>query len=87
MIKILLEKKKQIKENLERLKTQIEERKKLFSSEETKLQKEKTREKNSQIMMYNIRRRISVDVNKLVIQNNDFKSIRIKSSSYINIYS
>jgi hypothetical protein len=32
-------------------------------------------------------RRISVDVNKLVIQNNDFKSIRIKSSSYINIYS
>jgi hypothetical protein len=32
-------------------------------------------------------RRISVDVNKLVIQNNDFRSIRIKSSSYFNIYS
>ena len=32
-------------------------------------------------------RRISVDVNKLVIQNNDFKSIRIKSSSLFNIYS
>lgn len=54
MIKILLEKKKQIKENLERLKTQIEERKKLLSSDQTKLQKEKTQEKNSQIMMYNI---------------------------------
>lgn len=28
-------------------------------------------------------RRISVDVNKLIIQNNDIKSIRIKSSSIL----
>jgi phage shock protein A len=70
MIKILLEKKKQIKENLERLKTQIEERKKLLSSDQTKLQKEKTQEKNSQIMMYNIRKQTF----SLVLEYMFFKS-------------
>jgi hypothetical protein len=56
MIKILLEKKKRIKENLESLKKLVKERRKLFSSEQTDLEKEKTEEKNSQIMMYNIRK-------------------------------
>ena len=30
-------------------------------------------------------RRTSVDVNKLIIQNNDFKSIRIKSNMILNM--
>lgn len=56
IITILKDKKRKIKENLEKLKKQIDDKKNYLSSEQIKLHAEKTQEKNLKIIAYNIRK-------------------------------